>query len=102
MKEFLWHITRNLAPIDILFLMIGSCFVGIFLTLIIMLEKSKVKYTYYSKKPHKMSLAIGHRGTTPVYGVMYSPQFVRFLWNRLKKQWAIIEAIKKVTGGKMP
>ena len=96
MKDFLLNQIQQLGPIVILLLFVGSFFVGIFVALIITAEKSKIKYTYYASQPWRQSLVIAHLGPKPIFAIMYSESFMRFLWRRLKKQWARIEAIKEI------
>ena len=101
MKDYFLHQLYNMTPAEFILICIGCIFIGIFLALIVRV-KTRVKYTYYySKKPHKMSLVIGHRGTEPVYADMYSKEFVAWLWGRLKGSQARLAAMKKVTGGKV-
>lgn len=100
MKDYLWHIILNMKPMDIVFLMIGSFFIGVFLTLIIVLERSKINYIESEKKPWRKSVIIGYSGARPVYDTMYSKAFVRFLYERIKGYQAKQEAMKYIAGSK--
>lgn len=96
MRDYLIHLAYNLSPLDIISLMVGAFFIGVFLTIIIRLKKTAIKYTYYDSEPYRQSLVVGHRGSRPVFKRVYSERFVYWLFRRLKHQWIIREAAKKI------
>lgn len=96
MKDFLLHEFLKMGPIGMLFLVIGAFFIGVFLALIIRIEKSKINYIESKKKPWRKSVIIGYSGTKPVYDTMYSARFVRFLYERIKGYQARLSAIKEI------
>ena len=96
MRDFLLHEFLKMGPIGMLFLVIGSFFLGVFLALIIRIEKSKINYIESKKKPWRKSVIIGYRGAKPVYDTMYSAKFMRFLYGKLKGSWAKIKAYKEI------
>ena len=95
-SDFLLNQILRLGPFGILLICAGCFFIGLFVALILVAEKSRVKYTYYASQPWRQKIVIGQLGETPIYGVMYSEIFVRFLWGRLKGSWAKLAAMREI------
>ena len=98
MRDYLLHLAYNLSPLDMLFIAVGSFFIGVFLTIIIRLKRESIKYIESDVKPWRREVVIGYRGSAPVYDLMYSAKFVRFLYGRLKRSWAKQAALRQIAG----
>ena len=96
MRDYLLHIALSLSPLDILFIAIGSFFIGVFLTIIIRLKRESVKYIESDVKPWRREVVIGYCGSAPVYDLMYSARFVQYIYEKNKGYQARLSAIEEI------
>ena len=96
MRDYLLHLAYNLSPLDIIFLMVGSFFIGIFTAIIIRLKRESVKYIESDVKPWRREVVIGYCGSAPVYDLMYSARFVQYIYEKNKGYQARLSAIEEI------
>jgi hypothetical protein len=98
MRDYLIHLAYNLSPLDIISLMVGAFFIGVFLTIIIRLKKESINWIGSSVKPWRRDVVVGYKGSVPVYDLMYSTRFVRHIYEKNKGYQARLSALKQIGG----
>lgn len=102
-NDWLIHQLLQLTTWEIVAIIIGIFFAGIFAVIIgrLIRKGSQITYIGSDVKPWRMEVVIGYRGSTPITDVMYSSKFVRYIYEKAKGSQARLAAMKKVTGGKI-